>query len=275
MNSVREHASPLPSIARPRPKVRYWPRYREMVYGIAGIGIVLTAWQLSASLGLVRVKFTSSPFGAISALARIIAEGQLWDPLSATLASIGIGLGLAVILGIPAGLVIGRSKALFGLTEPLIGIMYSVPYVVFLPLVIFWFGIGDTARLVIVLWAAVFPLLINVIAGARNVGQELLRVAQVFCANKPKTFRSVLLPATMPYILAGLRQSVARALVGSVVAELFMGGTGLGYVVQLETTNFQMDRAMAMILVIAVLAVVLTRLVALIERKLTFWSTSI
>lgn len=275
MSSVKERTPAMTHVIDRRTAPRFWRRYREMIYGIIGIAVVLFAWQLSASQGFVRVKFTSSPFGASAALAGMVSDGELWKPLFATLESIGLGLGAAIVFGIPAGLIIGRSRALFGLTEPLIGIMYSVPYVVFLPLVIFWFGIGDTARLVIVLWAAFFPLLINVIAGARNVGTELLRVARVFCASRPKTFLSVLLPATMPYILAGLRQSVARALVGSVVAELFMGGTGLGFVVQQETSNFQMDRAMAMIIVIAVLAVALTRLVAFIERKFTFWSTSI
>src|SRR4029077_13021891 len=124
-----------------------------------------------------------------------------------------------------------------GLTEQMISIMYSVPFVVFLPLVIFWFGIGQEARIVIVVWSAIFPLLINVIAGARNIPRDFLQVSQVFCASRSRTLWSVALPATLPYILAGVRQAVGRALVGAIVAELFMGTQGLGYVVQVETSN--------------------------------------
>jgi len=182
---------------------------------------------------------------------------------------------ITIIVGIPLGLVIGRSHVLHGLTEHVISIMYAVPFVVFLPIVIFWFGIGAEARLVIVVWSAIFPLLINVIAGARNIDNNYLNVAQVFCASRLLTLRAIAFPATLPFILAGVRQAVGRALVGAIVAELFMGNSGLGYVVQTETSNVEMDNAMAAIVVIAVLAVLLTRSVAWLERRLTFWSSSV
>jgi ABC-type nitrate/sulfonate/bicarbonate transport system permease component len=249
-------------------------RYEQMLLGLIGLAAVFGGWQLCTSLGVVDATFSSSPVGLFGALVEFVKSGAIWAPLSSTLSTVAWGIGLSLVVGIPLGLVIGRSRVLFGLTEPLISIMYSVPYVVFLPIIIFWFGIDQQARIVIVIWAAIFPLLINVVAGSRNLDLSYLHVAQVFCASRLLTLRSVALPATSPYILAGVRQAVGRGLVGAIVAELFMGSAGMGYLVQKQTSNFQMDEAMAAIAVIAVVAIALTRAVAYFERRFTSWSTS-
>lgn len=249
-------------------------RYDHFLLGLIGLGVTLGAWQLCAETGVVDPTFSSSPSGLFGALVDMVSTGEIAEPLSSTLRTVAWGLGIALVIGIPLGLVIGRSRVLFGLTEPLISIMYSVPYVVFLPVIIFWFGIDAQARVVIVVWSSIFPLLINVVAGSRNLDLNYLHVAQVFCASRLLTLRSVALPATSPYILAGVRQAVGRGLVGAIVAELFMGSAGMGYLVQKQTSNFQMDKAMAAIAVIAVVAIALTRTVAYFERRFTSWSTS-
>ncbi|HEV7656237.1 MAG TPA: ABC transporter permease [Mycobacteriales bacterium] len=271
------HVSPASTTAAPATVPG--PRRRRLpgtgVLGLIGLVVVLGAWQVSTWAGWVDPTFSSSPIGAIRALGDLQRSGNLWPPLLSTLQSVFVGMLISLAAGIPIGLLIGRSRLLYGLTEPIVSIMYSVPFVVFLPIIIFWFGIGGQARIVIVVWSAIFPLLINVVAGARNVEQNYLQVARVFCASRGLTLRSVAFPATLPYILAGVRQAVGRALVGAIVAELFMGNEGLGYVVQKETSDFQMDDAMAAIVVIAVLAVALTRGVAWVEHRFTFWSSSV
>lgn len=264
----------LPATALDR-RPSFFARNRTIMLGLLGTFVVLLAWQLSVWAELVDSKFSSSPFGAVEGLKYLNDSGLLWQPTLDTLQSVALGMLISMGIGIPLGLVIGRSVVLHGLLEPLIGVMYSVPFVVFLPIIIFWFGIDGTARLVIVVWSALFPLLINVISGARNLDGNYLQVSRVFCAGPLRTLWSVALPGTMPYILAGLRQAVGRALVGAIVAELFMGTSGLGYVVQTETANFQLDHSMAAIAVIAVIAVVLTRGVAWLENRLTFWSASV
>lgn len=249
-------------------------RYRQALLGAAGVVAVLAVWQISAATGLVDTDFTSSPWGALDALITSITTGGVWAPLGSTLSIVLWGMLISVVVGIPLGLVIGRHPVLHGLTEPLIGILYSVPYVVFLPMIIFWFGIDTTARTVIVVWSALLPLLINVIAGARNLDASHIQVSKVFCASRVMQLRAVAFPATLPYILTGVRQAVGRALIGAIVAELFMGSAGLGYLVQLKTSNFEMDDAMAAIVLIALLAVVLNRAVGLLEKKFTFWSVN-
>lgn len=278
MTDTAERTAP-PSETRPATefdrKPTFLARNKSLLLGLVGGLIVLVSWQVLVWTDVVDDRFSSSPLGAVEGLGYLAESGSLWEPTLSTLQSVGLGIAISIAIGVPFGLVIGRSSVLHGLAEPLISIMYSVPFVVFLPIIIFWFGIDDTARLVIVVWAAVFPLLINVVAGARNLDSNYLQVSRVFCSSRLKTLWSVSMPGTMPYILAGFRQAVARSLVGAIVAELFMGTEGLGYVVQTETSNFQMDHAMAAIGVIAVIAVLLTRGVAWLESRLTFWSGSV
>lgn len=247
-------------------------RDQAVLLGAIGLFVVLASWQLSAWAGLVDTRFSSSPIGAIKALFESVGSGELWAPLGSTMATVAWGMGISLVLGIPLGLLFGRNKILHGLTDPLISIMYSVPYVVFLPIVISWFGIGMQARVVIVVWAAAFPLLINVVAGARNLDPSYTQVARVFCTSRTMTLTKVAFPATLPYILAGVRQALGRGLVGAIVGELFMGSSGLGYVVQLKTTQFQMDEAMGTVGVIAIIAIALTRTVGYLEKRYTSWS---
>ncbi len=250
-----------------------WGRsHSKVVYGTFGVAVVLIAWQLTAWLGLVNVTISSDPIRIIRAEISLFSSGQIWGPLGATAQEVGWGMLITLVISIPLGLILGRVTALYDMTEPIINVLNSVPYVLFLPVIIFWFGIGEESRILLVIWAATMPLIINTTAGVRNLNPDYLRVAKMCCAGRWTFYRSVLFPATLPYILTGVRLSIARALVGAIVAEFFLSGGGLGYFVQTATSNFDMDSAMAGIFIMAVAAVVLTRLIGRMERNFTHWS---
>ena len=240
--------------------------------GAAGVLIVLIAWQICASAGLVDQSFTSSPVRIAQAESGLFGSGQIWPALGATALELLWGLLISFAAGIPIGLILGRSKVLHDMCEPIVNVLYSVPYVIFMPIIIFWFGINETSRVLVIVWAAILPLVINVEAGVRALNKDYVRVATVFCASRVAFFRTVALPATMPYILAGIRLSVGKALVGAIVAELFLSSQGLGYFVQNSTSNFQMDDAFAGIVLLAVVALLLNWGVGLIERRFTHWA---
>jgi ABC-type nitrate/sulfonate/bicarbonate transport system permease component len=247
-------------------------RHRSGLLGTAGILIVLVIWQISTAVGLVEVSFSSDPVRIAKAEVALFSSGEIFPALGATGYELLWGLGITFVLGIPIGLVLGRSKLLHDLTEPMVNILYSVPYVMFLPIIIFWFGIDNTSRVIIIVWAGILPLIINITAGVRNLDGDYSRVATVFCTPRLKFFYAVALPATLPYILAGVRLAVGRALVGAIVAELFLASQGLGYYVQNQTSNFNMDNAMAGIVILAAVALVLNWGVRLIERRFTHWA---
>ncbi|MEV4314182.1 ABC transporter permease [Actinocrispum sp. NPDC049592] len=247
-------------------------RHRSALLGAAGIGVLLVLWQLSAELDIVDPSFSSSPVRTFDAGVQLFATGEIWGPLGATGYELLWGLGITFIMGIPIGLVLGRSRILHDMTEPIVNILYSVPYVMFLPIIIFWFGLENTSRIIVIVWAGILPLIINITAGVRNLNRDYSRVATVFCTPKLKFFYAIALPATLPYILAGVRLAVGRALVGAIVAELFLASEGLGYFVQKQTSNFNVDSAMAGIVLLAVLALLLNGAVRLIERRFVHWA---
>jgi ABC-type nitrate/sulfonate/bicarbonate transport system permease component len=246
-------------------------RHRRVLLRLAGIVVWLAAWEACADAGLVNVTFTSSPSRIASAAVELLQSSTFYSALGATGYVLLWGLVVTVVVGIPLGLILGRSSVLYEMSEPLVTILYSLPYVLFLPVIIFWFGIEDTSRIVIVVWAAMLPLVINVRAGARNLARDYMRVASVFCTPTLKFFTKVALPATLPFILAGVRLAIGRALVGVVVAEFFLGNDGLGHYVQVQSTNYNMDDAMAGITVLAVAAVLLNSAVGALERRFTHW----
>ena len=256
-----------------QPGLSGWARrHSSLLLGTLGGLIVLVAWQLCASAGLVDVSFTSSPIRIAREEGTLFGNGQIYPALGATGLELLWGLLISFVAGIPIGLVLGRSKLLHDMTEPIVNVLYSVPYVIFMPIIIFWFGINETSRVVVIVWAAILPLVINVTAGVRALNSDYVRVATVFCASRLAFFRTVALPATMPYILAGIRLSVGKALVGAIVAELFLASQGLGYFVQNSTSNFEMDAAFAGIVIMAAAALILNWGVGLVERRFTHWA---
>jgi ABC-type nitrate/sulfonate/bicarbonate transport system, permease component len=256
-----------------RPKSRAI-RSRSLVMGIVGVVAVLVLWQVLANFRVIDPAFTSSPIGTAGALVTMIGQGTVWTAIAGTMASFGTGLGISIVFGIPLGLILGRTPVLRELVDPWINILYSVPYVVFLPIIIFWFGIDMTSRVVLVVWSAALPLLISVIGAARNLDRNYLSVAAVFTSTPLYTLRTVVFPATLPYVLSGIRLAVGRGLVGAIVAELFLGSNGLGNLVQVQTSNFQMDAAMATITIIAIIAIAINKGIVSVERRFADWADS-
>jgi ABC-type nitrate/sulfonate/bicarbonate transport system permease component len=249
-------------------------RYSSVFFGSIGVLILLVAWQICGSTGIVDSKISSTPSEVFHAEVKLFGDGTIWTPISTSATEVGWGLLLIVILGLPIGIILGRVPVLRQMANPIISILNSVPYVLFLPLIVFWFGLGQEARVLVVLWAGVLPLVINTSAGVQNVDRDYLRVGQVFSVSRLRFFFSILIPAAMPFILTGLRLSIARALVGAIVVEFFLSSNGLGFFVQNATSNFQMSIAMAAIAIMAVAAVILTSLIGLLEKRTTSWSNS-
>lgn len=250
-----------------------WRRkHASLVFGTAGVMIVLCAWQLCAMLKIVDVRISSEPSQVIQQEVILFGRGILWGPIGNTASEVGWALAVIVVLGIPIGVLLGRLTLLRQMADPIIMILNSVPYVLFLPVIIFWFGLGERARVLVVVWAGILPLIINTTAGVRNIDRDYVRVGRVFCVSRTQFFIAILMPAAMPFILTGLRLAVARALVGAIVVEFFLSSNGLGYFVQNETSNFQMSSAMAGIAVMAAAALILTRVIGAIERRVISWS---
>jgi ABC-type nitrate/sulfonate/bicarbonate transport system permease component len=181
------------------------------------------------------------------------------------------GLGLAILVGLPLGVLIGRSRTLNAMIDPFITAFNATPRLVFLPLLLLWFGLGLWSKVVIVFIGALFPILINTYEGVRNADKLLINVVRSFGASEWDIARLVVVPNALPYIVAGLRLAIGRAVLGVVVAEFFGSEEGLGVLMVQAAGRYQVDVVFAGLFVFAALSLLMTGLVQLLEHRLSGW----
>lgn len=253
------------------PPVPWTERYFRLLCGAAGLLGFLLLWQVGAMTGLLDPLFVSTPVEVLRTALRLIPSADFDRHLLSTGQSLFLGLSIALVIGVAVGLPLGWSPTLHAVFEPVIAAVYGVPYIAFLPVIIMWTGIGATSRIIIVVWSAIFPLMINTIQGAREVNEDYLRVGRSFSASNLQMFLTIALPSSVPYILAGLRTSIGRAIVGVVVAEFFMASRGLGYFINLKANSLDMASAFVAVSVLALLGIALVGLVTYLEERFCNW----
>jgi NitT/TauT family transport system permease protein len=260
-----------PNILPTLPPLHWTERYFRLIWGSLGIVGCLLLWQIGSSLQLWDPLFVSSPLEVLRAAFKIIPSKEFMGHVLTTVQCLLLGLFIALFVGVFTGLPIGWFPRLNATFEPVIAAIYGIPYIAFLPVIIMWTGIGMTSRVIIVFWSAVFPLTINSIQGARAVDENYLRVGRSFSATSFQMFFTIALPSAVPYILAGLRTSIGRAIVGVVVAEFFMSSKGLGYFINLKANALDMAPAFVAIVFLAVFGIGLVSLATYFENRYCKW----
>jgi ABC-type nitrate/sulfonate/bicarbonate transport system permease component len=256
------------------PAKSLWQRFEAVILGAGGIAAVLVAWQLAPHLFTISAGtklFFTTPIEIAGTLWTMFATGAIWAPLGVSASGFALGLGLAIAVGLPLGVLIGRSRVLNAMFDPFITAFNATPRLVFLPLVVLWLGLGLWSKVVIVFIGALFPILINTYEGVRNADKVLVNVVRSFGAGEWAIARLVVLPNALPYIVAGLRLAIGRAVLGVVVAEFFGSEQGLGVMMVQAAGRYQVDVVFAGLIVFAALSLVMTGLVQLIETRLTRW----
>jgi len=195
----------------------------------------------------------------------------LWKALGQSLAVLGVGLALAIVAGVALGLAIGRSSVVEALLEVPLDALNAMPIVALVPVLVLWVGFGPPAKVVIVFLFSVFAIVINTARGVREVDPELIEVARSFMAREVGLWKDVVLPSALPYIVAGVRLAVGRALVGVVIAEFYTSIAGLGYLIVSYANTFQTAKVFVPVVVLMALGVALTRFVQLLEDRLAPW----
>ena len=259
-----------PDVIAP-PRGRRRRRGLTTAISTASVIVVLAAWQLCASQGVVDQKLTSSPWGVVQAARFLIDSGQLGSEVASSAKLFGVGLGLAIVIGALGGVLIGWWRLVAAVFEPWIAILYAMPLIALLPLILVWFGIGFTAEVVMVVLISVFPVLVSVMTGTRNVDQELVRLARSFCGSELAIIRTVLLPSLIPYFVSGVRLAIGSALVGVVVSEYFLGNGGIGGLIVTAGENLQSGEVFVGITILALSAIVMTGLLRRAERHFSQW----
>ena len=219
--------------------------------------------------------FGSYPSAIAEAFWQLLVSGELGRALYESLRPFVVGYGLAILIGVPLGLVIGR----FRVAEAALGIYitagYAMPLVALVPLLILWLGLGFAVKVAVILLMSLFPICINTWLGVIAVPKTLIEVGKSFVASDLVILRRIVLPATLPYIMAGIRLAVGRAVVGMVIAEFFTTISGLGAVIINSANNFDTATMFVPIIILMVMAIGLNWLIGFVERKVAPWQAEI
>ncbi len=211
------------------------------------------------------------PTAIAEAFVKLLASGELVRQLLVSLSALAAGFALSLFLGVALGLVMGRSRIAEAFFEPHINALYATPQVALTPLLMMWLGLGFSVKVSVVFLFAFFPVLINTASGARNVSASMIEVGRAYLASRRQILFKVVLPAALPFIMAGVRIAVGRGIVGMIVAELFTAITGLGAMLSLYGNIFETAKMFVVIIVLAVLGVSLIHAAQMLERKMARW----
>src|SRR5476651_369940 len=237
------------------------------------VSCLLILWEIFGRR--VNPVFGSYPSAIALAFWELARSGELWKALFESLQPFFAGYLLAIVLGVPIGLLIGR----FRTAEAALGIYvtagYAMPLVALVPLLILWLGLGFKVKVAVVFLMSLFPICINTWLGVTAVPKTLIEVGKSFVASDVVILRRIILPATLPYIMAGIRLAVGRAVVAMVIAEFFTTISGLGAVIINSANNFDTTAMFVPIIILMLMAVGLNTLIGWVEHRVAPWQAEI
>jgi len=253
--------------AAPRRSLPNW------VITIGSLIVLLGAWEIFGRD--INPVFGSYPSAIAEAFWDLAWSGKLGAAMAESLQPFAAGYGLAILFGVPLGLVIGRYRV----AEAALGIYvtagYAMPLVALVPLLVLWLGLGFAVKAAVVFLMSVFPICINTWLGVTAVPKSLIEVGKSFVAPNTVILRRIILPATLPYIMAGIRLAVGRAVVAMVIAEFFTTISGLGAIIINSANNFDTATMFVPIVVLMAMAIGLNSLIGLVERRVAPWQAEI
>ncbi len=250
---------------------RDWWRLAAAPSGVrlASVAGGLVAWELYGRS--LRSPLVTYPSAIARAFADLVRTGELQFYLQSSIVVLLLGLALAIVLGIPIGILMGRLTIVEQALDPYVNALYATPLVAVIPLVVLWLGFQVKAKVAFVFLFCVFPILLNTYQGVKHTDVKLAEVARSFCSTEWQLWRDLIVPSAVPFIVAGIRLAIGRGLVGMVVAEFYTSISGLGYMIVQYANTFRMDRLFVPIVVLMVLGVGLTGLLRSLEQRIAPW----
>ncbi len=246
-------------------------RYRKPLLGGLAVALFFAAWQAIFLFVPFNPLFISKPSLIAASYVDLVESGDLFHDLAVSAVPFFCGLGAAVVIGVPLGIVMGWRVRVGYVLDPLMTIFYASPLVALAPLLVIFFGVGVSGKSIIVFTLAVFPFIFNASAGVRAVDRLLINVVRSLGGGEWDLYRKVIFPSVLPYMVAGARIAVGRALIGVLVGEFFAASEGIGFAISRFGDIFAIDRMFGCILTVMVIAVVLTEGIRWAERTAFPW----
>ncbi len=248
------------------------PRWPEHALGAGVILFTLAAAELVVRNGLVNAALVPAPSAVAQRLAAIIASGEVFAPLGATLYLLFTAYFAASAAAVMVGLLMGRFAVLYNLLEPLVELLRPLPKPALLPPLILFLGLGDAMKLTVIGLGVFFPVLVNTVQGVRGVDPVLVNTGRTFQCGRLALLVRIVLPAAMPLIFAGMRVALGLGLILVVIAEMLAGTGGLGYLIIDMQRSFRVRDMYAWIVILAVLGYALNAVFLVIEKRVIHWA---
>lgn len=252
--------------------INYLRRYGAQGLVLLNLTVFFIAWELFARADVINPLFfprISDVF--IELWQGLVGDGIILENIIISMRRFAMGMAAAMVVGIPIGLLMGASRVVDSLISPYVWSMAALPRVALMPLLILIMGFSESAKFTLIFLSAIFPIIINCMAGVKTVDQSLVRAGQVFGAKKPDLYRKVIFPFTLPFIISGVNQGMTRGLVGLVIAEIFGGNDGLGYLTIRASESFNGPLLYAVLLVLVIFSLSFVQIVKWIESTAAPW----
>ncbi|MPQ94871.1 ABC transporter permease subunit [Thioclava sp. JE_KL1] len=280
---IQDESRPAPMIKR---IFRQAPTKPGQTYGVPGEGntikisvvavlVVLGLWQIVTASGLIAPLFLPSPVAVVQKLFGLISTGftgvPLWEHILVSAGRVFAAFALACIIGIPLGLAMGMSPVMRGLFDPFLEFYRPIPPLAYLPLMIIWFGIGETSKVLLIFLSVLAPVALGARAGVRSVAIEQIHAAYSLGASRAQVLREVVLPSALPEILTAMRIGVGFGWTTLVAAEMVAATMGLGYMVLSASQFLQTSTVLVGIFLIGGIAWCFDLAMRWVEKKVVPW----
>ncbi|MEQ3549800.1 ABC transporter permease [Pseudonocardia nematodicida] len=241
---------------------------------VGGVAVALAIFELVPRAGLVDDRFLPPVSSMLVALLGMVSDGSLRLPVGQTLLGWALGLGLAVLVALPLGILIGSVFLLFRATRSIVEFLRPVPSVALIPLAVLVFGVGLESKVFLAAWAATWPILLQTLYGVRDVDPVATETARSFKVPARTRLCRVILPSALPYVATGVRISAAVALILVVTAELVLGAPGLGQQINIARQSAAVETMYGLIIVTGLIGWGLNAAMARVEARLLAWHPS-
>lgn len=238
---------------------------------LAVLAVILFVWEFVSRQEYVDPFMISSPTDVLEFLREAFSSGDLWPHIRATVTATLLAFIIGSLAGVITGLVLSVSPRLNAVLDPFLTIANAMPRVALAPLFLLWFGLGDTSKVMMGISTVYFILVLNTYAGVKSIDPDLRTIGVVMGANRLQTFVKLIVPASIPSVFAGLRLAVVYALLGVVLAEMLASQRGLGQLLQYYAGLFQVEAVFGVLIVLALLAVLGSAVIGVIERRILRW----
>jgi NitT/TauT family transport system permease protein len=266
---ARPDAADLEAIETPEES--WLERWRDPILGVVAVSVVLGAWQWVGTSGIINPLFTSAPSRVAAAFVRLTLDGTLLNDSLVSGQEFVIGYGMAIAIGVPMGVLIGWYRSINAIVGPFSTALYATPRIALMPLMIIWLGIGLWSKVAVVFLGAVFPLLINMQAAMKTLDADMVKASRCFGASQWDVFRTIALPASVPFLISGLRLALGHSLIGIVVGEMFAATAGIGYRITIAGSTFRTDEVFVGVVVMIIAGLGLNAVALYFERRFSVW----